>query len=90
MSQAVLHLTFTGVYAGEPICGAQRHEGDQAVHMIYAPLDKPEFRATVCPNCLKAYIDSFEAEEIAAMPDDHWVKQEAMKYTDGQQPLSGV
>lgn len=85
MSQARIHLTLTGVYAGTPICGAIREPHDDGVHMIYAPLDNPEWRAQVCPDCLKAYIDSFEPEELAGLPDDHWVKQAALKPSSQQE-----
>lgn len=74
----MLHLTYTGIYAGHPICDQPRQPGDEGVHMVYAPLDSAEFRAKVCPECLKAYVGSFDAEELAGLPDDHWVKQAAL------------
>ena len=76
---SLLHLTFTGFQSGQPICGATREPGGKYAHMIYAPIDNPNYRATVCPECLKAYVGSFEPEELAGMSDDHWVKQMAMK-----------
>lgn len=80
-----VHLTFSGVYAGQPVCGAVREGRDDGVHMIYAPLDNPEFRATVCPACLKAFVGSYEPEELAHLADDHWVKQAAMKPSNQQE-----
>ena len=82
MSQVGIHLTMTGVFAGTPICGNARQPNDEGVHMIYAPLDNAKWRAKVCPDCLKAYVDSFEPEELAGLPDDHWVKQVALKPTN--------
>lgn len=67
-----MHLTMTGVYAGTPICGEVKEPHDEGVHMIYAPLDNPEFRAKVCPKCLAAYVDSFEEDELPEASD--WVK----------------
>jgi hypothetical protein len=68
-----LHLTMTGVYAGQPICSAVKEPHDEGIHMIYAPLDKPEFRSTVCPQCIAAYVDSFDEDELESAPD--WVKE---------------
>lgn len=73
-----VHLTLTGAYAGSPICEMKFAEGDTGAHLIYAPLDDPEFRATVCPECLKAYVGSFDVDELKTMPNDHWVKQAAL------------
>lgn len=81
-----VHLTMTGVFAGVSICG-QRAEGDKGAHYIYAPIDTPEFRATVCPECLKAHVDSYTREEIIALPVDHWVRQAAETPSDGQGAL---
>lgn len=78
-----VHLTMTGVFAGVSICG-QRAEGDTGVHYIYAPIDKPEFRATVCPECLKAHVGSYTHEELAHLPADHWVRQMAETPSNGQ------
>ena len=54
------HLTFTGVSAGYPICGAgwNARTGND-VHAQYAPLDNPEFRAGVCGDCLFACAESY-------------------------------
>lgn len=82
-----IHLTMTGIYAGQTICGALREGRDDGVHMIYAPLDKPEFRATVCPACLKAFVSSYEPEELAHLAHDHWVRQAAEKPADTQGEL---
>jgi hypothetical protein len=40
-----------------------------------APLHIPEYRARVCSECLRVYAESYDAEELAELPDDHWVKQ---------------
>lgn len=64
-----MHLTLTGPYAGQTLCGSER-EGEE-VHAMYAPLHKEEFRATVCPNCLREYALSFDDDELDDAPD--WV-----------------
>lgn len=79
-----IHLTMTGVFAGVSICG-QRAEGDEGVHYVYAPIDKPEFREKVCPECLKAHVESYTREELALLPADHWVRQAAEKPSDDSQ-----
>lgn len=79
-----IHLTLTGVFAGVSIC-AQRAEGDEGVHMMFAPLDNAEFRAKVCPACLKEYVGSYTADELVALPADHWVRQAAEKPADDAQ-----
>jgi hypothetical protein len=79
-----VHLTMTGVFAGVSICG-ERADGDEGVHYIYAPIDKPEFREKVCPQCLKAHVDSYTHEELAHLPVDHWVRQMAEKPSDSTQ-----
>ena len=56
------HLTLTGYYAGVPICLSKVKTPDD-VHAAYAPLDKPEFRETVCQHCLREYALSFDEEE---------------------------
>lgn len=81
-----VHLTMTGVFAGVSIC-AQRAEGDEGVHMMYAPLNSAEFRATVCPACLKEYVGSYTADELMALPADNWVRQAAETPSDGQGEL---
>jgi hypothetical protein len=82
-----IHLTMTGVFAGVSICG-ERADGDEGVHYIYAPIDKPEFRDKVCPKCLKAHVGSYLPEELAHLPADHWVRLAAEKPTGGQQELA--
>jgi len=66
------HLTLTGYYAGQPICGADTKTENDA-HATYAPLDKPEYRETRCPACLKAYAESFDADELETAPA--WVRE---------------
>ena len=48
------HLTMTGPSAGATLCGAPRVEGCCA-HPNLKALDKPEYRATVCPKCLSIW-----------------------------------
>ena len=64
-----MHLTLTGFYAGRTLCGSER-EGEE-LHASFAPLDKEEFRATVCPNCLREYALSYDDDELDDAPD--WV-----------------
>lgn len=84
---SVTHLTFTGVDAGRPICDRPRAEDDKGVHMVYAPLDNPEFRAKVCPHCLEAYVGSFDEDELAELGDDHWVVQARKADADRQKEM---
>jgi hypothetical protein len=71
----MIHLTHTGFYAGTPICGAVRDPENEHAHAVMAPLHIPEYRARVCSECLRVYAESYDAEELAELPDDHWVKQ---------------
>ena len=64
-----MHLTLTGFYAGRTLCGSER-EGEE-VHAMYAPLHKEEFRAKVCPECLREYALSYDDEDLDDAPD--WV-----------------
>ena len=54
------HLTFTGYYAGVPICGinkeSARLRGDLFVHAVYAPLDNKDIN--FCPACMLAWEDA--------------------------------
>lgn len=64
----MIHLTETGVNAGRRLCPTDRSDGAQSVHAMYAPLENPEFRETVCPECLKVW--AMEAyEEGDELPD---------------------
>jgi hypothetical protein len=68
----MIHLTYTGVYAGTLLCGKARKLDDAHAHAVYAPLHKDEYRATVCPVCLKYYaLDAYDDTDDD-MPD--WVK----------------
>lgn len=69
------HLTFTGFYAGQPICGATRVVENDHVHSAYAPLDSKQFRRMCCVECLKVYAESYDDEELAKLDDNHWVKE---------------
>lgn len=45
----LIHLTFTGQYAGMTLCGKER-KGDTFVHAVYAP--KPMMKLPeMCPTC---------------------------------------
>ena len=71
----MIHLTLTGFYAGTLICGAERSADNQHAHAVMAPLHNPNYRAKVCPQCLKVYAESYEEEELAKLDDNHWVKE---------------
>lgn len=65
----MIHLSETGLNAGRRLCFSQN--GD-SVHAMYAPLHNPEFRETVCLDCLRvwaneAYDDADEND--GSMPD---------------------
>lgn len=66
----MIHLTETGFHAGRRFC-TSCDEG-RNVHGAYAPLDNPEFRAQVCPDCLKVWAtEAYEGGDD--MPD--WVRE---------------
>ena len=73
----MIHLTFTGSLAGQPICGALRKSGGEHAHAVYAPLHIAEYRNRVCPDCLRvyaeSYIDPVEYTDPATLPD--WVRE---------------
>ena len=49
------HITLTGYYAGETVCGAPKNiEGDTYAH-VGEWLDKPENRVNLCPHCQEIY-----------------------------------
>jgi len=54
----MIHLTFTGYYAGQRFCDASRADGEPNAHAVYAPLDKPNYRAQCCVECLKIWDES--------------------------------
>lgn len=65
----MVHLTFTGFDAGKLLCNIPRNEHEQTlVHAVYAPLDKPEFRANCCQECLKVWAQ-YAYDEGEDMPD---------------------
>ena len=49
------HLTYTGPSAGQTLCGATREASGQYAHATYCPLDNPDYRVKVCPECLKTW-----------------------------------
>jgi hypothetical protein len=56
----MIHLTFTGYYAGVRYCQSSRDDNEQNVHGIYAPLNKPDYRAQCCTDCLKLWDESID------------------------------
>jgi len=76
-ARGVVHLSETGLHAGRRFCRAARDDGTRSVHAMYAPLQKPEFRATVCEACLtiwalEAYDDGETIPEyIAQLRQNH-------------------
>lgn len=59
----MIHLTLTGYYAGRRLCDKSREDGEENAHAIYAPLGLSEYRAKVCPKCLREYALSFDVDE---------------------------
>lgn len=43
-----IHLTLTGVYAGQPLCGGERAERN--IHAMYADFAAP-YATEICPDC---------------------------------------
>lgn len=68
----MIHLTETGFHAGRRLCMTDRHDGDRNVHASYAPLANPEFRAQVCPECLRVWANE-AYDDGDDMPE--WVSQ---------------
>ena len=64
MDAVIVHLSETGYNAGRRLCLAQ---DGKSHHAVYAPLANPEYRASVCPKCLKIYAD-YAYEEGDDMP----------------------
>ena len=53
----MIHITLTGYYAGNTVCGAPRNiEGDRYAH-VGAWLDNPNVADAACPECLAVYND---------------------------------
>jgi hypothetical protein len=61
----MMHLSETGLYAGRRFCGATNGE---SVHAIYAPFEKPEFRANCCASCMSIWANEAYADDDE-MPD---------------------
>jgi hypothetical protein len=77
-SRNAVHLSEAGLHAGRRLCGAARDDGNRSVHAIYAPLQRPEFRATVCQACL--YVWAVEAyDEGESVPD--YIAEVRQKHT---------
>lgn len=58
------HLTITGMYAGQTLCGARHVDNpqDQYLHAMYAPIEKLERNeianfSPLCKECLKVWND---------------------------------
>jgi len=59
------HITLTGYYAGETVCGASKNiEGDTYAH-VGEWLDKPENLENICPACREAWDDVSDDEEVS-------------------------
>lgn len=60
------HITLTGYYAGETVCGAPKNiEGDTYAH-VGEWLDKPENLADLCPACREVWDDVSADEEVSS------------------------
>lgn len=62
---AVVHLTFTGRFAGQTFCGGARKAGALYHHPRIDLLDDPAYRAGVCPACLRRWDDAAPPAERA-------------------------
>ncbi len=51
-TQDVIHLSFTGFYAGVRLCGVSKAEGPKAWHAMYAT---DEQLAEVCAECKRIW-----------------------------------
>lgn len=60
----MIHITFTGRYAGTPYCGSERNETDQYMHMPYNAefLRKTLANPELCPACKEVYDDAMKPE----------------------------
>lgn len=60
------HLTLTGYWAGQPLCGCNRAEeaarGATFQHAIYANLDNPD----LCQKCVEVWFSTDEDDEDAS------------------------
>lgn len=56
----IVHLTFSGVLAGQTYCGAPRNETDEYHHANDQALKEDSYRSTVCGVCLRIYDESFD------------------------------
>ena len=68
----MIHLTETGFHAGRRLCLTDRADGDENAHAVYAPLRFAEFRARVCPECLRVWANE-AYEDGDEMPE--WVTE---------------
>ena len=58
----LVHLSETGLNAGQRLCLAPRDGTSRSVHAMYAPLDNVDFRETVCAKCLSIWAtEAYEA-----------------------------
>lgn len=52
----MIHLTFSGYYAGQPLCGCDRYEreeaGDQFIHASSFPFGNKRLLDITCQDCL--------------------------------------
>ncbi len=52
MTKEIIHLSFTGPYAGVRLCGVSKAEGPHAIHAMFAT---DEQLAEVCPECKRIW-----------------------------------
>jgi hypothetical protein len=55
------HITLTGIYAGQTVCGCERNDTDTFSH-LGSWVDNPELQKEICPKCLEIY-NSLDDEE---------------------------
>ena len=48
------HITLTGIYAGQPVCGCERNDTDIFSH-LGDWVDNPKLQNEICPKCLEIY-----------------------------------
>jgi len=57
------HITLTGYYAGETVCGAPKNiEGHSYAH-VGDWIDNPKCRAELCPKCAEIWDDVEDDED---------------------------
>ena len=74
----MIHLTYTGYYAGHTFCGADRNENDSYQHLHASHIknfSNPEIRSKFCPDCVSKFAESYLNEEGTCVENDapEWV-----------------